>query len=74
VSPRTAAEGLSTILLNFEENSRNWKIPKTVYDFIKAEKVPEPKLLWKTGFAPAYSRKIFGRADLSNFETFSEKN
>ena len=47
MSPRTAAEGLSTILLNFEENSGNWKISKTVYDFIKAEKAPEPKLLRK---------------------------
>ena len=47
VSPGTAAEGLSTILVNFEENSGNWKISKTVYDFIKAEKVPEPKLLRK---------------------------
>ena len=47
VSPGTAAEGLSTILVNFEENYGNWEISKTVYDFIKAEKAPEPKLLRK---------------------------
>jgi len=47
VSPGTAAEGLSTILLNFEEKSGNWEITETVYDFIKAEKVPEAQLLRK---------------------------
>ena len=47
MSPRNAVEVLSTILVNFEENYGNWKIPKTVYAFIKAEKVPEPKLLRK---------------------------
>ena len=47
VSPGTVAEGLSTILVNFKENYGNWKISKTIYDFIKAEKVPEPKLLQK---------------------------
>ena len=47
VSPGTAAEGLSTILVNFEEKSGNWGITETVYDFIKAEKVPEAQLLRK---------------------------
>ena len=47
VSHGTVAEGLSTILVNFKENYGNWKISKTVYDFIKVEKVPEPKLLRK---------------------------
>ena len=47
VSPGTAAEGLSTILVNFEEKSGNWEITETVYDFIKAEKVPESQLLRK---------------------------
>ena len=44
VSRGTATEGLSTILVIFEENYGNWKISKTVYAFIKAEKVPEPKM------------------------------
>ena len=47
VSPGTAAEGMSTILINFEEKSGNWEISKTLYDFIKAEKLPEAKLLRK---------------------------
>ena len=47
VSPGTAAEGLSTILVNFEEKSGNWEITETVYDFIKAEKNPEAQLLRK---------------------------
>ena len=47
VSPGSAAEGLTTILVNFEEKSGNWEITKTVYDFIKAEKVPEAQLLRK---------------------------
>jgi 2',3'-cyclic-nucleotide 2'-phosphodiesterase/3'-nucleotidase len=47
ISPGTGAQGLSTILVNFEENSGNWQISNTVYDYIKAEKVPEPKLLRK---------------------------
>ena len=47
VSRGTAAEGLSTIFINFEENYGNWKISKTIYDFINAEKITEPKLLRK---------------------------
>ena len=47
MSPVTAADGLSTILVNVEENYGNWKISKTGYDFIKAEKVLETKLMRK---------------------------
>ena len=47
MSHGTVAEGLSTILVNFKENYGNWKISKTVYDFIKQDKVLEPKLLRK---------------------------
>ena len=36
VSPGTAAEGLSIILVSFKENYCNWKISKNVYAFIKA--------------------------------------
>jgi 2',3'-cyclic-nucleotide 2'-phosphodiesterase (5'-nucleotidase family) len=43
VSPGTAVVRLSTILVNFEENYGNWIISKTIYDFIKAEKVTDPK-------------------------------
>ena len=45
VSPGTAAKGMSTILVNFNEKSGNWEIERTVYDYLKAESVPDPKLL-----------------------------
>ncbi|MBT3715573.1 MAG: hypothetical protein HOG45_03315 [Deltaproteobacteria bacterium] len=47
ISPGTAAEGLSTVLVNFEEQSGHWKITETVYDYLKAEVSPESQLLNK---------------------------
>lgn len=47
IAPGTAAEGLSTVLVNFEEQSGHWKITETVYDYLKAGVSPESQLLNK---------------------------
>ena len=45
VAPGTAAEGLSTVLVNFEEQSGHWKITETIYDYLKAGVSPESQFL-----------------------------
>ena len=45
VAAGTEAEGLSMVLVNFEEQSGHWKITETVYDYLKAGVSPESQLL-----------------------------
>ncbi|MBC8260156.1 MAG: metallophosphoesterase [SAR324 cluster bacterium] len=45
VAPGNAAEGMSTIQVNFEEYSGHWKVAETNYNYLKAEKEADPQLL-----------------------------
>lgn len=45
ISPGSLGQGLSTVEINFEENSGQWKIMDMVYDYIKAETVPDRVML-----------------------------
>ena len=73
VSPGTAAEGLSTILVNFAEKSGKWEITKTVYDFINAERVPDPKLLLKLAPRLLKVEKYLAKPTTVFFKRFPDK-
>ncbi|MBS1255524.1 MAG: 2',3'-cyclic-nucleotide 2'-phosphodiesterase/3'-nucleotidase [Deltaproteobacteria bacterium] len=45
ISPGTRAQGLSTVKVNFREHSGHWKVSGMIYDYIKAEALPDKLLM-----------------------------